>query len=1369
MSGVVRRHLLITAVASIVGLAAAIAGWMRVVDAQEPGGWEFCANENETCAFTGTRQVRYGAAGLYAYRNATDGTACTNAVFGDPAPNMAKHCDSTETLAPPPPPPPPPTDWVFCANENETCAFTGTRDVRYGANGLYTYDTATDGIPCTNTVFGDPAPNTAKHCDSKGTAVTPPSDPTQVGSWSALQDWPEVAVHAALLPTGRVMLYGYSDDPHVFDPSTSTVTATTKIGYNPFCSGLTLLADGRLFLAGGHISNNVGLNHVSTYDPVTSTWSRQPDMNAGRWYPTTTMLADGSVLVVSGDVDNTFGVNRLPQVWKDGNWRDLTDAQIQMDLYPMMVLAPDGRVFNPGPQQRARYIDTSGTGRWTDGASSSVPFRGYGTAVMYEPGKVLLVGGGDPPVASAEKIDLNNSSPQWQSAGAMNMPRRQLNATVLPDGTVLVTGGSSATGFDNAAGAVLNGELWDPSANSFTQLATAPRYRGYHSTALLLPDGRVLSAGGDINSHNAELFSPPYLFKGPRPTVTASPSNITYGQPFVVQTPDAASISAVTLVRLSTVTHANNMNQRFVRLAFSAGAGRLTVTPPSAGEIAPPGHYMLFLLNSAGVPSVAPIVRLSADIVPSPPTAPTNLAASAVSSSQINLTWTDTANNETGFRIERSPDGTTFAEIATVGANVTSYANTGLTAATQYWYRVRAYNSTGASGYAGPASATTLAAAVAPTAPTNLTASAVSSSQINLTWTDTANNETGFRIERSPDGTAFAEIATVGANVTNYANTGLTAATQYWYRVRAYNTTGTSSYAGPTSATTLTATVLLTAPTNLTATAASSNQINISWIDGASNESGFRIERSPDGTTFAEIATVGANVTSYANTGLTASTQYWYRVRAYNATDTSTYAGPASATTLAAAVAPTAPTNLSASAASSSQINLSWIDSASNESGFRIERSPDGTTFAEIATVGANVTAYADVALTAATQYWYRVRAYNTTGTSSYAGPTSATTLAAALPPAPTNLTAMAASTSQINLSWTDNASNESGFRIERSPDGTAFTEIATVGANVTTYANTGLTAATQYWYRVRAYNTTGTSSYAGPASATTLAAALPPAPTNLTATAASTSRINLSWTDTASNESGFRIERSPDGTTFTEIATVGANATSYANNGLAAATQYWYRVRAYNTAGTSSYAGPASATTLAPPPPPAPPTNLTATAASTSRINLSWTDNASNESGFRIERSPDGTAFTEIATVGANATSYTNTGLTAATQYWYRVRAYNTTGTSSYAGPTSATTVAQPPSAPNALIGTRRSDGIALTWTDTSSNETGFAIFRSTDGGKTYTQIATVAQNVSAYVDTSPGTSSVVNYRVRAFNTGGNSAFSNTVKVTNQ
>jgi hypothetical protein len=724
MSRVVRRHVLVTTVASIVGLAALMIGWGRVVHAQLPGAWE------------------------------------------------------------------------FCANENETCAFTGTREVRYGANGLYAYYTATDGYPCTNAVFGDPAPNMGKHCDARDTAVTPPPDPAQVGSWSALQTWPDAAVHAALLPTGSVMFYPYSDDPRLWVPSTSAFSATPRVGYNIFCSGLTLLANGRLFVAGGHISNNVGLDDVSIYDPVTSTWSQQPDMNAGRWYPTTTTLADGSVLVVSGDIDNTVGVNRLPQVWTDGSWRDLTDSQITMELYPMMLLAPDGRVFNAGPQQTAGYLDTSGTGQWTDSAKSTGGFRSYGTAVMYEPGKVLIVGGADPPVASAEKIDLNGSSPQWQPAGAMNMPRRQLNATVLPDGAVLVTGGSNVAGFDNGAGAVRSAELWDPSDNSFTQLAQAPRYRGYHSVALLLPDGRVLSAGGDANARNAEVFSPPYLFKGPRPTATASPSNITYGQTFVVQTPDAASISAVTLVRLSAVTHSFNMNQRFVRLAFSAGADRLTVTPPSAGEIAPPGHYMLFLLNGTGVPSVASIVRLSADIVSSPPTAPTNLTAAAASGSQINLSWIDNASDEAGFRIERSPDGTAFAEIATVGANVASYANTGLTAATQYWYRVRAYNNTGTSSYVGPTRATTLAAPQPqpPSAPTALIG-AQKNGQIALTWTDTSNNETGFAIYRSiDDGKSYNQIATVAQNVSTYVDISPGQSKAVSYRVRAFNTSGNSAF-----------------------------------------------------------------------------------------------------------------------------------------------------------------------------------------------------------------------------------------------------------------------------------------------------------------------------------------------------------------------------------------------------------------------------------------------------------------------------------------------------------------------------------------------------------------------------------------------
>ena len=178
-------------------------------------------------------------------------------------------------------------------------------------------------------------------------------------------------------------------------------------------------------------------------------------------------------------------------------------------------------------------------------------------------------------------------------------------------------------GSTTLAAPALTAELWDPAQNTFTELASATRYRGYHSIALLLPDGRVLSSGGD-NQPNAEVFSPPYLFKGARPVVTSSPSSITYGESFFVDTPDATSITAVTLVRLSAVTHAFDMNQRFLRLAFSQAPGRLTVTAPSVAKIAPPGHYLLFVLNAAGVPSIAPIVRLNSGAAPTAPAAPTN-------------------------------------------------------------------------------------------------------------------------------------------------------------------------------------------------------------------------------------------------------------------------------------------------------------------------------------------------------------------------------------------------------------------------------------------------------------------------------------------------------------------------------------------------------------------------------------------------------------------------------------------------------------------------------------------------------------------------------------------------------------------------
>ncbi len=201
----------------------------------------------------------------------------------------------------------------------------------------------------------------------------------------------------------------------------------------------------------------------------------------------------------------------------------------------------------------------------------------------------------------------------------MSIARRQLNATLLPDGSVLVTGGTSAPGFDNAAGAVYSAELWNPATETWTTLASATVKRLYHSAAVLLPDGRVFSTGGNTYP-TPEAFSPPYLFKGLRPMLSAVPATIGYGQSFSVQSPEATTISKVTLIRITSVTHAFNANQRLSVLNFTPGPGTLDIVAPANANIAPPGHYLLFAVNGSGVPSIGRIVQLAASAPPPPAT-----------------------------------------------------------------------------------------------------------------------------------------------------------------------------------------------------------------------------------------------------------------------------------------------------------------------------------------------------------------------------------------------------------------------------------------------------------------------------------------------------------------------------------------------------------------------------------------------------------------------------------------------------------------------------------------------------------------------------------------------------------------------------
>ncbi|MBI3545378.1 MAG: DUF1929 domain-containing protein [Gammaproteobacteria bacterium] len=432
---------------------------------------------------------------------------------------------------------------------------------------------------------------------------------------------PIVQVHLHLLANGKVLSWGgpTGKPPYIWDPVTSAfseVPAPSQL----FCSGHTFLADGRLLVAGGHIMNDLGINglglpNTNMFDPVTGQWQALPKMAKGRWYPTNTTLPNGDILTLAG-TDETGANNPIPEVWNGTAWRQLTGASLELPYYPRTFVAPDGRVFYAGELQQTQFLDVSATGSWSAGPARKFGNRDYGSAVMYEPGKIIYIGGGDPPTHSAEIIDLNQANPQWSYTENMTYARRQMNATILPTGDVLVTGGTSGSGFNDLAGAVYPAELWHPATGTWTELASNAIPRIYHSTALLLPDGRVLftgsgDGGNSPNEENYEIYSPPYLFNGARPTITGTlPARVGYGNTKVVNTPDGAKIAKVTFIRLGSVTHAFDQSARLVRLSFSTVSTGLSVNLPSSRTVAPPGPYMLFLVNQDGVPSEGRIMIL---------------------------------------------------------------------------------------------------------------------------------------------------------------------------------------------------------------------------------------------------------------------------------------------------------------------------------------------------------------------------------------------------------------------------------------------------------------------------------------------------------------------------------------------------------------------------------------------------------------------------------------------------------------------------------------------------------------------------------------------------------------------------------------
>jgi Galactose oxidase-like, Early set domain len=491
--------------------------------------------------------------------------------------------------------------------------------------------------------------------------------------WQVPDDDSDVlAVHAAMLHTGKILYFGGDehdrkqhvthqlDHTRLFDCETLQVGPAPSPTTDVFCAGHAMLGDGRLLVAGGTESfphemetmheGFTGLRDTWIFRPGSETWVHAADLchepgkntGGGRWYPTLVTLPNGRVLAVGGipmQVDSRM-LNNSPEVFRPtpapkGQWKLIApdDPANQLASYPRLHVLPDGRIFSATPTKSAgnRRLNTATAG-WADvcAAPSDVLYRGIRSSSVllpllpwrnYRP-RVLLTGGSQPLV-----VDLGASSPTWRPTAPRTLsgsPRRiHGSAVLMPTGDVFVCGGVRATGADSDRGGVMKAELYQPTTNRWHTLQRATVVRNYHSVALLMPDGRVWTAGSNHNGAHSfpepnvdnrelriEIYEPAYVAQS-RPKILDAPTTITCGKPFTLNTTQAHSIRRVALIRTGSVTHGFNSDQRYVACTYDRSAPhRLDVSAPPNGAIAPPGYYLLFLVNQNRVPSKGRFVRV---------------------------------------------------------------------------------------------------------------------------------------------------------------------------------------------------------------------------------------------------------------------------------------------------------------------------------------------------------------------------------------------------------------------------------------------------------------------------------------------------------------------------------------------------------------------------------------------------------------------------------------------------------------------------------------------------------------------------------------------------------------------------------------
>ena len=747
--------------------------------------------------------------------------------------------------------------------------------------------------------------------------------------------------------------------------------------------------------------------------------------------------------------------------------------------------------------------------------------------------------------------------------------------------------------------------------------------------------------------------------------------------------------------------------------------------------------------------------------------APASLNATVANTTRINLTWADNTSFETGFAIERCQGAACdFSSVETfvIGPNLTSYEDNDVCSNTDYRYRVKATKTsapTYETGYSNIDADHTLAHQ----APATLTSTRISEGQIRLNWNNVNTDHSRVRVFRCAGAgcTPTAEIASLAASATTYDDLGVVANTTYNYKVRAEKD-ATCGWVSADS-NTIQIEASLVGPDNLVATVADTTRITLSWNDNTSYETGYVLERCEGvGCNFSTFTafSLAANATSYSDDSVCNNTSYSYRVKGIKTSDP-TYETAYSNTASGGTAAPHTPTLLAAVRISEGQVDLSWDNANTDHSRFNVYRCEgDGCApIVEIATADPGVTTYSDFTVTPNTTYVYKVTAEKD-ATCGWESTASNTVQVTTTLEAPGTLTATVMNTTQVDLAWTDNTSYETGFVLERCQGASCdFSTVTTfpVGANATSYSDTSVCNATEYRYRMKAEKTSApayVSSFSNTAAGTTVT---PLAPTGFAAVRVSEEKINLSWTDATSDETGFEIERCEgagcDFTTKTTI-TLDAGATSHQDQGLKPGTLYRYQIRATKTA-SCNWAGPFSAVSEATTTLVAPDT-LTTTVTSTTGINLAWQDNTEHETNFVLERCEgvDCSTWEEIATLAANTLSYDDTGVCTGINYSYRIKAKSTENDwqSAYSATASSTTSID--AGPSLLAVTVVSESaIDVAWQDNGDEESGFKLERCKGTGCNFSIIDSTIDldaDVTAYSDTGLAMNTPYSYRIRSF-----------------